>query len=105
MRPPAPSWGSGGVAAATPAGFSGLGADVRPYIPNRVDEGYGLNLRALAKLYNEGVRLVVTVDCGIRAVDEVDQARRLLELVITDHHTVGPELPFALIINAVRIAR
>jgi single-stranded-DNA-specific exonuclease len=76
--------------------LTGLGADVRPYIPNRVDEGYGLNLRALAKLYKDGVRLVVTVDCGIRALEEVDQARRLLELIITDHHTVGPELPFAL---------
>jgi single-stranded-DNA-specific exonuclease len=50
----------------------------------------------LRKLYGEGVRLVVTVDCGIRAIKEVDRARRALELVITDHHTVGPELPFAL---------
>jgi single-stranded-DNA-specific exonuclease len=76
--------------------LTGLGADVRPYIPNRVDEGYGLNLDALRKLYGQGVRLVVTVDCGIRAVQEVDQARRGLDFIITDHHTVGPELPFAL---------
>jgi single-stranded-DNA-specific exonuclease len=75
--------------------LTSLGADVQPYIPHRVDEGYGLNLNALRKLYGQGVRLVVTVDCGIRAVDEVNQARRGLEFVITDHHTVGPELPFA----------
>jgi single-stranded-DNA-specific exonuclease len=75
--------------------LTALGADVIPYIPKRVDEGYGLNLQALRKLYGQGVRLVVTVDCGIRAVREVDQARRGLEFVITDHHSVGPELPFA----------
>jgi len=72
----------------------GLGADVRPYIPNRRD-GYGLKLDALRKLYREGVRLVVTVDCGIRAIDEIEQARRGIEFVVTDHHSVGPELPRA----------
>jgi single-stranded-DNA-specific exonuclease len=76
--------------------LTGLGADVQPYIPHRVDEGYGLNLGALRKLYGKGVRLVITVDCGIRAVKEVEQARRGLELIITDHHSVGPQLPFAL---------
>ena len=75
--------------------LTALGADVQPYIPHRVDEGYGLNLDALRKLYGQGVRLVVTVDCGIRAVHEVNQARRGLEFIITDHHTVGPEIPFA----------
>lgn len=75
--------------------LTALGADVQPYIPHRVDEGYGLNLEALRKLYGQGVRLVVTVDCGIRAVQEVDQARRGLEFIITDHHTVGSEMPFA----------
>lgn len=75
--------------------LTALGADVQAYIPHRVEEGYGLNLGALRKLYGQGVRLVVTVDCGIRAVEEVDQARRGLEFVITDHHTVGPEIPFA----------
>ena len=76
--------------------LTGLGADVRSYIPNRVDEGYGLNVPALRSLYKDGVRLVITVDCGIRAVHEVEQARRGLDMIITDHHTVGPELPFAL---------
>ena len=75
--------------------LTGLGADVQPYIPNRVDEGYGLNLDALRQLYGQGVRLVVTADCGIRAVAEIEQARRGLEFIVTDHHSVGPELPFA----------
>jgi len=70
-----------------------LGADARPYIPHRVDEGYGLNLDALRKLYRDGVRLVVTVDCGIRSVAEVAAAQRGLELIVTDHHSIGPELP------------
>jgi single-stranded-DNA-specific exonuclease len=75
--------------------LTALGANVMPYIPRRVDEGYGLNLHALRYLYGQGVRLVVTVDCGIRAVDEIEQARRGLEFVVTDHHSVGPRLPFA----------
>jgi single-stranded-DNA-specific exonuclease len=75
--------------------LTGLGADVRPYIPKRMREGYGLNIGALRQLYGQGVRLVVTVDCGIRAVKEIDQARRGLEFIVTDHHSVGPELPFA----------
>jgi single-stranded-DNA-specific exonuclease len=76
--------------------LSAMGAQVRPYIPNRVDEGYGLNIEALRELYRQGVRLVVTVDCGIRSIDEVEQASRGLDLIVTDHHTVGDELPPAL---------
>ena len=83
--------------------LTGLGADVQHYIPHRVDEGYGLNLGALRGLYGRGVRVVVTVDCGIRAVDEIEKARRGLEFVVTDHHSVGPVLPFALaVINPKR---
>jgi len=73
--------------------LSALGAQVRPYIPHRVDEGYGLNLDALRTLWRQGVRLVVTVDCGIRSVEEVKQASRGLDLIVTDHHSIGPELP------------
>jgi single-stranded-DNA-specific exonuclease len=78
--------------------LSALGARVEPYIPDRVDEGYGLNLKALRHLYRQGVRVVVTVDCGIRSVHEVDQARRGLDLIVTDHHTLSPggQLPPAL---------
>lgn len=73
--------------------LSSLGANVRPYIPDRVDEGYGLNLDALRTLYRHGVRLIVTVDCGIRSVEEVRRASRGLDFIITDHHSVGPDLP------------
>jgi single-stranded-DNA-specific exonuclease len=71
-----------------------LSADVRPYIPHRVDEGYGLNVEALDELADQGVRLVLTVDCGVRAMKEVAHAmERGLEIIITDHHSVRPTLP------------
>jgi len=73
--------------------LSALGARVEPYIPDRVDEGYGLNLGALRKLYRRNVRLVVTVDCGVRSVQEVEQANRHLNLIVTDHHLPGDRLP------------
>ena len=77
--------------------LSALGAFVRPYIPHRVDEGYGLNNNALAELAREGQQLVITVDCGIRSVEEVAFANRLgLDVIVTDHHSIGPELPPAL---------
>jgi single-stranded-DNA-specific exonuclease len=69
--------------------LSALGARVQPYIPHRVDEGYGLNLKALRELYRQGVRVVVTVDCGIRSIHEVEQASRGLDLIVTDHHTLS----------------
>jgi single-stranded-DNA-specific exonuclease len=73
-----------------------LGADVRPYIPHRVDEGYGLHIEALDELADQGVRLIITVDCGTRAVDEVAHAiKRGLQIIITDHHSVGQSLPSA----------
>ncbi len=67
------------------------------YIPHRVDEGYGLNPEALEKIKREyQADLVVTVDCGVSACAEAEQARRLgLELIITDHHTPGPIWPTA----------
>jgi single-stranded-DNA-specific exonuclease len=76
-----------------------LGAEVRPYIPHRVDEGYGLNFEALRQLKSEGCRVVVTVDCGIRSVEEVAFGQRLgLDIIVTDHHTPGPELPPAQVV-------
>ncbi|MCB0044703.1 MAG: single-stranded-DNA-specific exonuclease RecJ [Caldilineaceae bacterium] len=72
------------------------GARVGPYIPNRVDEGYGLNMEAIDKLARQA-RLMITVDCGIRAVAEVQHAMELgLDVIITDHHSVGAILPPAL---------
>ena len=73
-----------------------LGATVREYIPNRFDEGYGLNNDALLDIYNEGDRLVITVDCGIRSLIEADYARQMgLDLIITDHHHPLGEIPQA----------
>ena len=76
-----------------------LGAQMRSagaYIPDRTREGYGLNRQALDALAQEGVRLVVTVDCGVRSVDEAAYAAEHgLDLIITDHHTVGAQLPQA----------
>ena len=78
------------------------GADVIGYIPNRFDEGYGLNIEALSSLQDQGVKLVITVDCGMRSVEEAAHARRIgLDLIITDHHHPSDEIPPALaIINA-----
>lgn len=74
-----------------------LGATVRPYIPSRVDEGYGLNSPALKMLADEGVKVVVTVDCGIRSVQEVIDGNSYgLDMIISDHHSIGPEIPPAL---------
>lgn len=73
-----------------------LNANVRAYIPNRFTEGYGLNKNALDKLKKDGVDLVITVDCGIRAVEDAEYAHQIgLDLVITDHHTIGSDLPRA----------
>lgn len=77
--------------------LAALGARVRPYIPHRVDEGYGLNNNALAELASAGHSLIITVDCGIRSVGEVAFANSLgLNMIITDHHSLGAELPPAL---------
>jgi single-stranded-DNA-specific exonuclease len=71
-----------------------LGAEVSWHLPSRFDEGYGLAGETLARLASEGVGLVLTVDCGVTAVDEVAQGQELgLEVVVTDHHRAGPELP------------
>src|SRR5690606_6015840 len=65
----------------------------------RFEEGYGLNIQALHTLKEAGVALVISVDCGIRSLAEAAEARKLgLDLIITDHHTPGPELPDALAI-------
>jgi single-stranded-DNA-specific exonuclease len=73
-----------------------LGAKVRPYIPNRFNEGYGLNKDALTRLAADGAKLIVTVDCGIRSPDEVTHADSLgVDMIVTDHHSVGQDLPQA----------
>ena len=75
-----------------------------PYIPDRVDEGYGLNLEALASIQAKGASLVISVDCGIRSPIEAAYARTIgLDMIITDHHSLGRELPPAVaVINPKR---
>ena len=76
--------------------LTGQGGHVIPYIPDRLEEGYGLNMDAVASLAARGVTLIITVDCGITAVDEVDQAGALgVDVVITDHHECKSILPCA----------
>jgi single-stranded-DNA-specific exonuclease len=80
-------------------GLESLGGKAVPYIPHRLTEGYGLNISALEKLHQQGVSLVITVDCGITALAEVERANRLgLDIIITDHHATLPEIPPALAI-------
>ena len=71
-----------------------LGADVAWHLPSRFEEGYGLNAGTLTRLAEEGFELVLTVDCGITAVAEVEHARSLgLEVVVTDHHRPAESFP------------
>ena len=73
-----------------------MGGQVTPYIPDRLEEGYGLNLEAIQTLASQGVTLIVTVDCGITAVEEVQFARSLgVDVVVTDHHECKDPLPAA----------
>ena len=75
------------------------GADCIPYIPGRLEEGYGLNPIAIHQLHQQGVTLIITVDCGITAMDEADLCRSLgIDLVITDHHECKDTLPAAVAI-------
>ena len=72
------------------------GADCVPYIPGRLEEGYGLNAIALHYLAEQGVKLIITVDCGITAISEAKLCKELgMDLVITDHHECKEQLPDA----------
>ena len=78
-------------------GIQELGGRVTSYIPHRFDEGHGLNLAALKNLKKQGVSLVVTVDCGITGVSEVEDGHKLgLDIIITDHHVPLGQVPSAL---------
>ena len=80
------------------------GGRVGPYIPDRVDEGYGLNADAITRIGRQA-SLIITVDCGIRSVAEVAHAGALgIDVIVTDHHSVGPVLPPAVaVINPRRV--
>lgn len=73
-----------------------IGGRVGPYIPDRVDEGYGLNMDAITTIAAKA-KLLITVDCGMRSIAEVTHARTLgMDVIVTDHHSIGPMLPPAL---------
>lgn len=73
--------------------FKRRGANVDTYIPQRKSEGYGLNDEALKSIYDSGTSLVITVDCGISGLHEVERAPKDMDIIITDHHTVPEILP------------
>lgn len=80
------------------------GIEIGTYIPNRLDEGYGLNETAIKEIANEGYNLIITVDCGITAIKETLLAKELgMDIIITDHHEVPEKLPNAVaVIDAKR---
>ena len=74
-----------------------IGLDANFYIPNRLEEGYGLNKNAIDKIKQNGCDLMITVDCGISAIEEIEYANSLgIETIVTDHHEAGNELPKAI---------
>jgi single-stranded-DNA-specific exonuclease len=83
-----------------------VGAKPQFYIPHRVDEGYGINDKAIEQLARDGAQMIISVDCGVTAIAAAQLARKLgIELIITDHHspqtnaTGGIELPDALLVH------
>ena len=83
--------------AALVQGLALLDGKTVPYIPHRQTEGHGLTTSVLKKLHEQGVSLVITVDCGVTDVSEVSQAKALgLDIIITDHHSPLEEIPDAL---------
>ena len=80
------------------------GITIAEYIPNRLEEGYGLNKKAVKEIAEQKYNLMITVDCGISAIEEIEYANSLgIETIITDHHEPGNELPKALaVIDAKR---
>ncbi|MBI5189658.1 MAG: single-stranded-DNA-specific exonuclease RecJ [Nitrospirae bacterium] len=76
--------------------FKSLGKEASYYIPKRLEEGYGITLDALSRIKDSGVKLIITVDCGISSVDEVDAANSMgIDVIITDHHEPPGVLPNA----------
>ncbi len=73
-----------------------LGAQISYYLPNRLVEGYGISEDGLAEAVKQGVSLIISVDTGVTAVEEVERARELgIDIIVTDHHEPGPNLPDA----------
>lgn len=80
------------------------GADVSYYIPDRVEEGYGMNILAINKISKTGCKLIITVDCGVTSVGEIELAKAQgMDVIVTDHHTCKEKLPAATaVVNAKR---
>jgi single-stranded-DNA-specific exonuclease len=77
-------------------GLSRLGAEVTPYIPDRINEGHGLKVAALEKLHAQGINLIITVDCGVTDIKEAKRAQDMgMDMIITDHHIPLKSLPRA----------
>jgi single-stranded-DNA-specific exonuclease len=75
-----------------------LDANVQAFLPDRFSNGYGLNLDQVERFARDGIRLLIAVDCGITAVEEVAQARAMgMDVIICDHHRPGETLPDAII--------
>lgn len=73
-----------------------LKADVLPYVPHRIKEGYGLFIPAIEKMASEGVKLIITVDQGVTATKQVEVANKLgIDVIITDHHVLPAKTPKA----------
>ena len=74
--------------------LEGEGADVCYYIPERLDEGYGLSMKTMEMVISSGIELIITVDNGISAVEEIKRAKEAgIEVVVTDHHALPQQLP------------
>ena len=77
--------------------FASFGIKTRAFIPNRFVEGYGLSMKAIETLANEGAQLIVTVDCGSLSHKEIDRANALgVDVIVTDHHSVAETMPAAI---------
>jgi single-stranded-DNA-specific exonuclease len=85
--------------------FNEIGIEIQIYIPDRIEEGYGLNIEAIEKIKNSGTSLLITVDCGISSFKEVQRANEIgLNIIITDHHLSSTKLPEAMaVINPNRL--
>lgn len=84
--------------------FKDMGVDANHYLPSRLEEGYGLNNKAIEKIAENGTKLLITVDCGISAYEEIEYAKSLgIKVIVTDHHECPEKLPNAIaVIDAKR---
>lgn len=83
-------------------GLQVLGADVDYYVPDRMEEGYGVNIPALQSIFETGAKLLVTVDCGVSSWQEVETAKQWgMDVIVTDHHQLPDSLPDCIIVNPV----